>query len=288
MDWSELPPLNALRAFAAVAETRSLTRAADTLNVTRPAISQQIRNLENHLGEPLLIRGRRGVALTSQGEILAHSLLAAFANIADATRQFSTSEASRTLHVTTTPMFASSFLVPRLAAFRAAHPGIELMLNPTSELVDLELGGVDLAIRYGNGDWPGVEAELFFKGSFAVVAARSLIGDRKITEPTEILDYPILQELGSTEFSEWMDRQGLKPGPGAKITRMPGNLLLDELRRGDGIVATVPRFIKDDIRSGRLVVLFEDRQDAGYYLLTRPGTHRPPLRTFLRWLRSVR
>ena len=288
MDWSGIPPLNALRAFAAVAETRSLTRAAETLNVTRPAISQQIRNLESHLGEPLLVRGRRGVALTAQGERLAHSLVAAFANIADATRQFSTSAASRTLHVTTTPMFASSFLVPRLADFRSAHPGIELMLNPTSEFVDLQPGGVDMAIRYGDGDWPGVETELFFTGAFAVVAARSLIGDRMITKPAEILDYPILQELGSTEFSDWMDRQGLKPGPDARITRMPGNLLLDELRRGEGIVATVPRFIKDDIHADRLVVLFEDRLDAGYYLLTRPGTQRPPLRTFIRWLRSVR
>lgn len=288
MDWLDIPPLNALRAFAAVAETRSLTRAAELLNVTRPAISQQIRNLESHLGEPLLVRGRRGVALTAHGEVLAHSLLAAFATITDATRHFSTSEASRTLHVTTTPMFAASFLVPRFAAFRSSHPGIELMLNPTSQFVDLKLGGVDLAIRYGDGDWPGVEAELFFKGSFSVVAARSLIGNRTITDPSELLDYPILQELGSTEFADWMTRQGLTPGPDAKITRMPGNLLLDELRRGEGIVATVPRFIQDDIRSGRLVVLFEDRKDSGYHILTRPGAQRAPLRTFIRWLRSVR
>lgn len=288
MDWLDIPPLTALRAFAAVAETRSLTDAARMLNVTRPAISQQIRNLETHLSEPLLIRGRRGVTLTSQGEVLAHSLLAAFATIADATKQVSTSGARRTLHVTTTPMFASSFLVPRLAAFRATHPGIELMLNPTSELVDLECGGVDLAIRYGDGMWPGLDVELYFKASFAVVAAGSLIGDRKITNPSDILDYPILQELGSTEFSDWMRRQGLEPGPEAKITRMPGNLLLDQLRRGEGIVATVPRLVKDDIRSGHLVVLFEDRQDSGYYFLTRPGTHRPALRLFINWLRSVR
>lgn len=284
----DIPPLNALRAFAAVAEARSLTGAAEHLNVTRPAISQQIRNLERHLGEPLLIRGRRGVELTAQGEVLAPALVAAFASIADATRGFATSAASRTLHVTTTPMFASSFLVPRLAAFRAAHPGFELLLNPTSELVHLELGGVDLAIRYGTGPWPGLQSELLFKGAFAVVAARSLIGTRQITEPSEILDYPILQELGSTEFSEWMKRHDVVPGPEAKITRMPGNLLLDELRRGEGIVATVPRFIEDDIRAGRLVVLFEDRQDAGYHLLTRPGTPRPPLQIFVKWLKSVR
>ncbi|MFT5259869.1 MAG: LysR family glycine cleavage system transcriptional activator [Saprospiraceae bacterium] len=258
------------------------------LNVTRPAVSQQIRNLESHLGEPLMQRGRCGVVLTVQGEALAHTALTTFASIAFATERFTTSRSSRVLHITTTPMFASGFLVPRLASFRAAHPGIELMLNPTSELIDLNLGGVDAAIRYGNGDWEGVESELLFKGSFAVVGATSLVGNRKVTKPAEILDYPIFQELGSTEFSDWMDRQGLEPGSEAKITRMPGNLLLDELRRGEGIVATVPRFIEKDLNEGSLSVLFEDRLDSGYYAVTRPDTSRAPLRTFLNWLdRSV-
>jgi len=287
MNWHDLPPLNSLRAFAAVAETRSLTRAAEALNVTRPAVSQQIRNLETHLGQHLLLRGRRGVSLTSQGDALAHKLLTAFSGIADAVDNFSMSESSRALHVTTTPMFAASFIVPRLAAFRNAHPGIELMLNPTSELVDLELGGVDVAIRYGHGNWSGLESELLFTGSFAVVAARTLIGDRSITKPAEILDYPILQELGSNEFSNWMEKVNIGSGPDANITRMPGNLLLDGLRRGDGIVATVPRFIKDDLKTGHLVVLFEDRLDAGYHVVTRPGARRAPLQTFIRWLRSV-
>ena len=287
MKWSKLPPLNALRAFAAVAEMRSLTQASAALNVTRPAVSQQIRNLEAHLGQPLLLRGRRGVTLTTQGEALANSLLAAFSSITDAVDNFSASEGSRALHVTTTPMFAASFILPRLAAFRASHPGIELMLNPTSEFIDLELGGVDVAIRYGYGDWPGLKSELLFTGSFAVVAAKSLIGDRIITEPAEILDYPILQELGSDEFSNWMNNQSINPGPEANITRMPGNLLLDGLRRGDGIVATVPRFIEEDLKTGRLVILFEDRLDAGYHIVTRPNAHRGPLQTFIRWLHSV-
>ena len=73
----------------------------------------------------------------------------------------------------------------------------------------------------------------------------------------------------------------------ANITRMPGNLLLDGLRRGDGIVATVPRFIEDDLKAGRLVILFEDRLDAGYHIVTRPGVQRAPLQTFIRWLHSV-
>jgi len=287
MDWSDIPPLNALRAYAAVAETRSLTKAAETLNVTRPAVSQQIRNLESHLGETLLVRGRRGVILTPRGEALAHTILSAFADIADASRQFAISEASRALHVTTTPMFAASFLVPRLAAFRRAHPGIELMLNPTCEFIDPTPGGIDMAIRYGTGDWPGVDSALLFNGCFAVVAATSLIGDRAFTDPAQIMDYPLLLELGYREFADWMTAQGLDVADHKNVTRMPGNLLLDGLRRGEGIVATVPRFIEHDINTGRVRVLFTDRDEAGYYLLTRPGHQRPPLRIFSRWLRSV-
>lgn len=287
MDWSALPPMNALRAFAAVAETRSLTRAAELLNVTRPAISQQVRNLEIHYGERLLVRQRRGIALTSQGETLARSLHSAFAEIAAASEKLSHKEAIRPLHVSTTPMFASSFLVPQLAAFRDAHPGIELMVSPTSELVELIPGGIDVAIRYGTGEWPGVDSEFLFQGSFAVVASVSLIGDRSIEEPADILDYPILQELGSQEFSDWMAKEGIEPRKDTKITRMPGNLLLDGLRRGDGIVATVPRFIEDDIADGRIRVLFEDRLDAGYHIVTHPGVRRPPLKAFIKWLYAI-
>lgn len=287
MNWSKLPSLNALRAFAATAELRSLSRAAEALNVTRPAISQQIRALEAHFGERLLLRQRRGVALTSQGEALARALLVAFADISTASERLFETEAVRPLHVTTTPMFASSFLVPRLAAFRAAHPGVELMLNPTSEFLDLDPGGIDLAIRYGAGDWPGLESKLLFKGPFAVVAAASLVGDRPFAAPAAIMAFPLLLELGSSEFADWMKRQGLDPAEHKNITRMPGNLLLDGLRRGEGIVATVPRFIEEDIDAGRIRVLFTDRHDAGYHLVTRPGVLRPPLRTFVRWLRSI-
>lgn len=279
--------MGALRAFAATAETRSLTRAAELLNVTRPAVSQQIRILETHFGERLLVRQRRGIALTTQGQALARSLLFAFAEISAAAERLAQSESIRPLHVSTTPMFASSFLMPQLAAFRDSHAGIELVVSPTSELVALEPGGVDVAIRYGMGDWPGVESELLFKASFAVCAATSLVGDRRIDRPADILNFPLLHELGSREFSDWMEKQGIARRPDTKITRIPGNLLLDGLRRGDGIVATVPRFIEHDVREGRIRILFEDRLDAGYHIVALPGVKRPPLRAFIRWLRSI-
>lgn len=161
------------------------------------------------------------------------------------------------------------------------------MLNPTSEFLDLDPGGIDLAIRYGTGDWPGLDSELLFEAPFAVVAATALVGDRKFAAPAAIMQFPLLLELGSSEFTGWMTRQGLDPAAHRNVTRMPGNLLLDGLRRGDGIVATVPRFVEDGIAAGALRVLFTDRHDAGYHLVTRPGARRAPLRAFIGWLHTL-
>ena len=131
MDWRSLPSLSALRAFAALAETGSFTRAGAALNVSHAAISQQVRALEERLGVALLPRdGRRGV-LTPAGERLAAALEAGFGGIARAVDELTGADADRPLHVSTTPAFAANWLMPRLASFRHEHPEVELMLNPT-------------------------------------------------------------------------------------------------------------------------------------------------------------
>lgn len=289
MNWTKLPPLNALRAFAAVAEARSLTRAAKMLNVTHPAISQQIRNLEEFLDTQLVLRKGRGVTLTSQGAALAVTLRASFANIASAVDAVTEAEASRPLQVSMTPMFAVGFLMPRITEFCARHPDIELMLNPQIDVVEVGPGGVDVAIRYGTGKWRGLQSELLFLGALTVVASRSLIGDRRITRPIELLDYPLLHEFGSDEFADWFKKVGVPQSAPRNIVHMPGNMLLEGARRGDGIVATVPVFIQEELASGKLVTLFDDPiPEIGYYMVTRPGIQRKPLRTFIEWLREIR
>lgn len=288
MDWSNLPPLNALRAFSAVAEHQSLTKAGNALNVTHAAVSQQIRNLEKHLGAQLVQRNGRGVALTPQGLELADTLQQSFADIAMSVETLSASNIIRPLQISMTPMFASGFLLPRLASFSAAHPDIELMLDPQIATVDLNPGGTDMAIRFGTGNWPGLEAELLMPGCLTVVAAKSLIGTQKLTNPAQLLDYPILQELASTEFADWLESRGVPAEAKRNVIHMPGNMLLDGLRRGDGICATVPIFIHDELKSGDLVILFEDPiPNIGYYIVTRPGVQRPPLRSFINWLVTI-
>jgi LysR family glycine cleavage system transcriptional activator len=229
--------------------------------------------------------GSRG--LTGEGERLAGALESAFLAVRQAVDELTGADATRPLQVSTTPSFAASWLMPRLSEFRHEHPGVELMLYPTVDLVELGPGGIDLAIRFGRGCWPGLTAELLLPSSFVIAGARSLVGDRQIREPADLLDLPWLQELGTNEISEWLRARGVDAPARASIVHLPGHLVLQGLRNGDGVTPTARALVEHDIEEGRLVVLFEDeeRADLGYFVVTRPGVMRPPLRAFVGWLK---
>jgi LysR family glycine cleavage system transcriptional activator len=286
MDWRSLPPLSALRAFAALAETGSFTRAGAALNVSHAAISQQVRGLEERLGVALLPRdGRRGV-LTPEGERLAAALEAGFGSIARAVDELTGADAHRPLHVSTTPAFAANWLMPRLASFRHEHPEVEMMLNPTPQTVELAAGGVDVAIRYGDGRWRGLDSELLIATTIALVGAPSLVGGRRIDDLRDTLDLPWLQELGTNEISVWLREHGVISERKANVIHLPGHLVLEAVRNGEGVSLSTRVNVERDLAAGRVVVLHEETVPGrGYYVVTRPGVHRPPLKAFLGWLR---
>lgn len=288
MDWSRMPSLASLRAFAAVAEAGTLAGAGRTLNVSHAAISQQVRALEAFLGAELVVREGRRLVLTQEGRALAGQLDQAFSLMHRAVEELTDADRTRPLQVTMTPTFAVSWLMPRISDFRHRHPDIDLMLNPTADVVELEPGGVDLAIRFGMGEWRGLNSEPLLLTSFVVVAARSLVGDTDFSDLTRLQDFPWLQELGANESANWWKRQGIAPSKGSNL-HMPGYMMLESLRRGDGVTAAARAFIEPEIRSGHLRVLFEDEERGnGYHLVTRPGVQRPPLKTFIAWLRNHR
>lgn len=288
MNWRDLPSLSSLRAFAVVAEKKSFSAAGRDLNVSHAAVSQQVRALEQRLGTQLVTREGRGLALTADGQQLAGGLRDGFAIFQETVEGLLAADRSRPLNVTMTPSFAVSWLMPRISDFKIQHPEIELMLNPTGDVVEFVPGGVDLAIRFGKGNWPGLESELLLPTKYVVVGAASLIGDRVISDPADIQDYPWLQELGTNELSLWLERQGIVPRSKLNITHLPGFMVLEGLRRGDGISATSKVFVEPMIAAGTLKVLFEDIQPAssGYHLVTRPGVHRPPLKAFISWIKK--
>jgi LysR family glycine cleavage system transcriptional activator len=290
MNWRDFPSLTALRAFSALAESGGLTRAGRILNVSHAAVSQQLRILEDRLGTTLVTREGRSLALTPAGTELARALASAFGEIETVVSALTGLDRTRPLQISATPTFAANWLMPRLPDFQHRNPQVDLMINPTAAIVPLTPGGVDVAIRFGKGDWPGLEVEPLILTDIAVVASPSLLRGRRIDDPAMLLDLPWLQEVGTSEVTTWLAEHGIGASQRVRLTHLPGNLVLDALRRGDGVSAAVPRiFVEDDIAAGRLTVLFEEHKpDVGYYIATRPGVARPPLRAFLSWLRRHR
>lgn len=285
MKWTNMPPLSALRAFAAYAETNSVQRAGDALNVSHAAVSQQIRRLEEYLGVGLVDRSGRQMSLTAAGQDLAYALADGFGAIARGVEAVSSRGADRPLQVTTTASFASFWLMPRLPRFRAAHPEISLMIDPSAKTQDLSASDIDIALRYGEGDWPGVVSELVHASSVAIVAAPELVGEDDIASPDALRCYPWLQELGTNEATDWLDRNGVGKDPASSMLSLPGNLVLEAARQAQGVAITSAIAVQDDVASGRLRMLFEEDQEKGYFLVTRPGVQRPAVRHFIRWIR---
>lgn len=286
MDWLQFPPLSALRAFAALAEAGSASKAGTLLNVSHAAVSQQLRSLEERLGVALIERGGRTLQLTSDGERLSRAVLEGFGAIEQAISEITGADDARPLQVSLTPTFASNWLMPRLAGYRRMYPEAEILLNPTPKLTNLAPGGVDLAIRFGSGDWPGLEAVELFRTSLVVVASPELVGDRLFTDKSELADYPWLQELGTTESSDWLRHNGATSLKGVGWIDLPGNLLLEGVRTGQGVAVLARNFAEEDLQTGRLRLLFEEDPNKGYFVVTRPGVQRPAVKAFCKWLRA--
>lgn len=291
MDWRTLPSLGALRAFAALAETGGFTAAGALLNVSHAAVSQQVRALEERLGTTLVLRGGRKIELTPEGARLAAALDTAFLGIRRAVDELTGATANRPLRVTLTAGFAHAWLMPRLSEFLHENPGIEIMLSPTADLVELGAGGVDLAIRYGRGGWSGLDAELLAPSNFVIVGAPSLVRGQLFDRAEDLLDLPWLEEIGNAEMLTWLREQGVEAPPREAVTYLPGHLVVEALRSGIGISVASSAVVERDIREGRLVTLYEEPPceeggaRTGYWIVTRPGVLRPPLKAFVAWLR---
>ena len=289
MDWSHIPSLASLRAFEAAARHQSFSKAAAELNVTHAAIAQHVRALESDFAESLIVKKGRGVMTTNAGNALAASLSEGFAIIGDGVRDLRALREGRPLNISVTPMFATNWLIPRLGEFWAKHPDISININPSSDIVDLRRDGFDMSIRYGEGDWPNVQAELLTNGDFWVIASPDLIKDRKVDCLEDVADLPWLLE------SHMMERRALIEAEGVCIDDISHTLLstngmvLSATLAGLGVAVQAKSLIEREIASGALVKLCElTQENLGYYIVTLPDRHPKGLTTFLRWLRTKR
>ena len=284
MNWTDIPPLNSLRSFSALAETSNYSLAAAKLNVTHAAVRQQIKVLETHLGVTLVFRQGRGVGLTAEGVALARDLEIGFGTIQRGIEALTGAQASRPVQITTSPAFAVEWLMPRIAEFQQLHPEITLMLNPTADVIELRPGGIDVAVRYRGRHKLQEDVTTILVSDMVVLGAPTLLADQRFDDPLSLAELPWLQELTTNEVTEWFNRRGVILKRPLIISQMPGNLIMQAVRRGDGISYTARAFFQDDIISGRMRVLHSETATGIYYVETSPGPQRPAVSKFLHWL----
>jgi LysR family transcriptional regulator, glycine cleavage system transcriptional activator len=282
------PPLHTLQAFVTVAREKNLTRAAAQMNLTASALSHQMRALEERLGQRLLARGPRGVTLTPYGERLLDSVgvhVDAIERVFARVRE----QPVDALTLSALPSFSSSWLMPRLPAFMAQHPGLEFNLQTTAAVVDFEREPVDAALRLGAGQWPGLSAEHLFDEWFAPVASPKLIARLGIPALAELGRWPLLGESddGHARWRSWFATFGGSPPKRYTASFTDTELLHKAAAEGLGVAMGRLILAKPLIDNGSLVILTREQLQAGYghYLVypSRSAQH-PPLLAFRAWL----
>jgi LysR family transcriptional regulator, glycine cleavage system transcriptional activator len=287
IDWRSIPSLTALRAFAATADLRSFSQAARALNVTHAAVAQQVRALEDQLGRPLVQREGRGVSLTADGEQLAEALGEGFGAMQRGVEALRAGEADRPVRITLTASFAAQWLMPRLKDFWEQYPDIGLSLHPDSRVVDLHRERMDLAIRYGNGDWPGVEASYLTSARMVVAGAPSLIGDRTELTVADMEGMDWILSRSWPEQDAYLRQLGLDPEGLSRTDINSEELAIAGARQGLGLVIESVALIESDVTDGRLRIVHESREKLpAYFIVTLPGPKRAAARAFLKWLKA--
>ncbi|MBV7410974.1 LysR family transcriptional regulator [Maritimibacter sp. DP1N21-5] len=288
MDWSRLPSLAALRAFDALARHGSQSAAARDLNVTHAAIAQHLRKLEEHFGESLASREGHQMRLTEAGTELASALAEGFDRIGEGVTTLLDRNRLRPVTVTMTPSFAETWLIPRMGRFWAEHPEVELRLVPSMTLSDLRRDGIDIAIRFGDGNWPGHDVEPLAVSQFVLISAPGYTKARRIEDLRDLSQWDWFFSQAAREQRIWGKTIGVDFSKvGAQ--EMPNNsMVLSAVRAGLGLSIQSRALVEPDLANGQLVSLFEgDAEGLGYHLVTRPTVLSPGAKTFRTWLRRT-
>lgn len=288
LNWRDLPPLSALRAFDATARHGGFAGAARSLNVTHAAVAQQVRALEARMGVALAVRAGRSVKLTEAGERLARGLGQGFEAIAESVEEVRRSERRRGLRVTTTTYVADLVIVPRLPEFWARNPGVEIALHPSRDYVDLQRDGYDLAIRAvlvgQKAGWPGADMSHLARARVIAVGAPDLVGD----PPRDPTDCPWLWHAEMDVVAQMMRTAGLDTAALQRVPIASASLKLEAVRRGMGAAVFNEWFVREDLKRGRLVELpLPNPAGVDYYIVTPKGVRRELTTTFADWLRAL-
>jgi LysR family glycine cleavage system transcriptional activator len=290
-----LPSLSALRAFDAVARRLSFARAAEELHVTKAAVAQQVRFLEQEIGAPLVERSGRGMALTESGAAGAPGLAEGFSALARAARAMRETKGRRFLVINASASFAATWLVGRIGRFKAHHPEIDVLLDANPMEDSLDSSTADALVRWGAGDFPGLATTLLFKEDVFPVCAPALIdGDNPLRSPENLGRHTLLHLEWNPSFPSWPTWSDWLKAAGAREVESRHGVWFNNMAmairaaaQGQGVALSSFAIAADELAAGRLVAPFSTSVQTpfGYYFLCRPEEAGKPrikaLREFL-------
>lgn len=288
-----MPPLNALRAFEAIARHLSFAKAADELHVTPAALSHQIRGLEEEVGVPLFHRRTRAIELTDAGKLLYPGVHAGIESLRNAVGQLDRARDDRILVISATPGLVAKWLMPRLWHFLRAHSDIDARVSATLKRADFAAEGVDVAIRLSKSIPADFHQEKLFDDSMLPVCSPRL-AEQGLSSPADLARFPLIHYDFATSmhappvWADWFAAAGLRDVDATRGLRVDAaDHALDAAVAGAGVALSHKLIASDDVHTGRLVAPFgpELPLPSSYYLVCPKGYEtRPKVRVFRDWL----
>ena len=284
-----LPSLNGLKAFEASARHESFTRAAAELNVTQGAVSQQVKALEEELGVKLFFREHQRLVISDAGRAYLEVVRDAFDRLSTGTERLVQRQASGLLNVSTSPNFAAKWLVHRLGRFSEAHPEIDLRISASMHHVDFAREEVDVAVRHGEGRWPGLHVtRLCAEELFPVCSPAMMEGHKALKSPADLRRHPLLHANDATHWRQWLERAevaGIDVDRGVVFNQ--ASMAIDAAIQGQGVAMARTALAAWDLLAGRLVRPFALALEAPFALwivCPKATAQLPKIATFRQWL----
>lgn len=292
-----LPPLNALRVFEAAARHLSFTKAAEELHVTPGAVSQQIKALEDFLQTPVFRRQKRSLLLTDEAQASLPILREGFDKLAEAGKILAAKADSSRLTVSVAPSLASKWLVPRLDRFQAAHPEIDVWVSADMDVVDFAVDDVDLAIRYGPGQYPDLEVEHLMAEKIVPVCSPQLMtGAHPLKSPEDLTHHTLLHDSSTDKdpncptWPMWLKAAGVCHKEGERGLKFnQSSLVIEAAVAGKGVALAKAALALADLEAARLVIPFDltTPTDFAYYIVNPPSkSSSAAVGAFKQWLKE--
>ncbi|THF25806.1 transcriptional regulator GcvA [Pseudomonas atacamensis] len=278
--------LNALRAFEAAARHQSFSAAAAELNVTPAAVGQQVRNLETWLGIPLFSRSGRGTSrlvLTEVASAALPDIRDGFERLSVGLARLKDASMHAGLTVTVSPAFAAKWLLPRIERFQNLHPQMDVLLDTNSRSVDFLVERIDVGVRYGSGQWPGLKAIHFMDETLFPVCSPNYpllkngqIADKSLEACTLIHDLSMAHNPDYPTWRRWLDASGhpdINADHGLRINNSAA--VLQAVIEGQGLALARSVMVREDLAAGRLIRPFDDQGlncplTQAYFIVYRP------------------